>query len=52
MNNTENEKKVERLAPDVLQRMLSYSWPGNVLDLGGEEDVTGEGSRGVGIRQF
>jgi two-component system response regulator PilR (NtrC family) len=31
--NTENDKNVERLAPDVLQRMLSYAWPGNVRQL-------------------
>jgi transcriptional regulator with PAS, ATPase and Fis domain len=31
--NIENDKQIERLAQDVLQRMLSYSWPGNVRQL-------------------
>jgi DNA-binding NtrC family response regulator len=31
--NTENDKQIERLAPEVIERMLSYSWPGNVRQL-------------------
>ncbi len=31
--NAENGKAVRRVAPDVMDRFLSYSWPGNVREL-------------------
>jgi two-component system response regulator PilR (NtrC family) len=31
--NTENRKGVARVAPEVMDRFLSYSWPGNVREL-------------------
>jgi DNA-binding NtrC family response regulator len=31
--NAENEKHVERLAPEVFERLLAYPWPGNVREL-------------------
>jgi len=31
--NAENSKDVKRLAPDVVERFLSYRWPGNVREL-------------------
>jgi two-component system response regulator PilR (NtrC family) len=31
--NTENDKQVERLAPEVIERLLTYAWPGNVRQL-------------------
>ena len=31
--NTENDKQVKRLAPEVLQRLLAHAWPGNVREL-------------------
>jgi DNA-binding NtrC family response regulator len=31
--NAENDKQVERLGPEVLERMLAYDWPGNVRQL-------------------
>ncbi len=31
--NAENVKHVERLAPEVLERLLAYDWPGNVRQL-------------------
>jgi two-component system response regulator PilR (NtrC family) len=47
--NTENDKQVERLAPEVVERMLAYDWPGNVRQL---ENVIERGvvlARGVEI---
>ena len=31
--NRENEKAVQQLAPDVMERFLTYRWPGNVREL-------------------
>ncbi len=31
--NRENDKAVERLAPEVLERLMAYGWPGNVREL-------------------
>jgi len=31
--NTENGKRVERLAPSVMEKLLAYGWPGNVRQL-------------------
>jgi DNA-binding NtrC family response regulator len=31
--NEENDKNVERIAPEMLQRLHSYHWPGNVREL-------------------
>jgi len=31
--NTENRKAVTRVAPEVMDRFLSYTWPGNVREL-------------------
>jgi two-component system response regulator PilR (NtrC family) len=31
--NTENDKQIERLSPEVIERLLSYAWPGNVRQL-------------------
>ncbi len=31
--NAENDKQVKRVAPEVLERFLTYSWPGNVREL-------------------
>jgi DNA-binding NtrC family response regulator len=47
--NTENDKHVERLAPEVIERLLAYAWPGNVREL---ENVIERGvvlARGVEI---
>jgi len=32
-HNTENDKQIERLAPEVIERLLTYAWPGNVRQL-------------------
>jgi two-component system response regulator PilR (NtrC family) len=31
--NTENQKNVRRIAPEVLERLLAHAWPGNVREL-------------------
>jgi two-component system response regulator PilR (NtrC family) len=31
--NTENDKQIARLAPEVIERLLTYPWPGNVRQL-------------------
>ena len=31
--NTDNAKEVERVAPEALERLLTYHWPGNVREL-------------------
>jgi two-component system response regulator PilR (NtrC family) len=31
--NTENDKQVVRMAPEVIERLLAHAWPGNVREL-------------------